>query len=579
MIAVNAPSSSARFLAAAIAPLLVAVIGCSTGADSGNDTPGGNNNATGGSGNGVGGGNSSGMGNVSGNATGGDGPVVAPNGARPVTLEGKPIYSRFLRLTNEQWENSVRYLLALDAPTGLSDTFQHPVAGTTEFDNNEKVVIVNGAIWSDFRNATEELVGKVSNDQALQKIVSTTDAATFIKTFGRRAFRRDLTTEELSEYQTMFTGAAAYSGSESAFVKGASLVMTAILQSPHFLYREELGDDGKPLSGYELASKLSLWIRNSIPSDAILDAAKSGAFDSLDSAVTQATQMLEDPLAKSSVQAFHASLYKLQLIDTITKDKVDGYDPALLPELNQSAIAFFDYLFTQNLGVKDLLTSNVAFVGSGLAKLYGVTAPGSGLQQVQLQGRSGWYSQIPFLTLWAVNNEPDSIHRGVRINLDTLCADPGAPLPNVPSVPALADNQTNRERYEALTGSCGATCHGQIINPIGFAFEGFDGLGRYRTVDQGKPVNTAATYPFIEGTKDFSGADQLMQLIAGGRQAHQCYAKKLASYALERDLVENERPVVESLADASLATGASFKQVMLALVKTDAFRTRVGGVQ
>jgi hypothetical protein len=514
------------------------------------------------------------------NGSAGSGGVIAENGARPVNLEGVPIYSRFLRLTNVQWENSVRYLLNLSEPTGLSQNFQRSVSGTTDFDNNERVVFVDNAAWADFRGGAEAVVGKVTaTDQALQQVVATTDPATFIKTFGRRAFRRDLTADELTQYQAMFTEGSAYSGSQSAFTKGASLVMTAILQSPHFLYREELGDDAKPLNGYELASKLSLWMRDTIPTDAMLDAAKSGAFDTVDGAVTQATQMLEDPAARAVLKKFHDQLYGLHLVDTITKDKVDGFDPASVPEFKQASIEFFDHLFSQNLGVKDLLTSNVAFAGPALAKLYGVSVQGSGIQQVQLPGRAGWYSQIPFLALWGVNNDPDSIHRGVRINFDSLCADPGTPNVELPPVPPLQPNQTNRERYELLTGGCGATCHGQIINPIGFAFEGFDGLGRFRTMDQGKPVNTSSTYPFAEGTKDFNGPEQLMGLVAGGTQAHQCYAKKMASYALARDLVEQDRPLVESLGNTSLSTSASFKQVMLALVKTDAFRTHLGGAQ
>jgi hypothetical protein len=512
--------------------------------------------------------------------SGGSGAMIAANGARPVNLEGAPIYSRFLRLTNAQWENSVRYLLNLSAPTGLSENFQRAVSGTTDFDNNERVVIVDNAAWSDFRGGAEAVVGKVTaTDQALQQVVATTDPATFIKAFGRRAFRRDLTTDELTQYQTMFTEGSAYSGSQSAFTKGAALVMTAILQSPHFLYREELGDDAKPLNGYELASKLSLWMRDTIPTDAMLDAAQSGAFDTVDGAVAQATQMLEDPAARAVLKKFHDQLYGLHLVDTITKDKVDGFDPASVSEFKQASVEFFDHLFAQNLGVKDLLTSNVGFAGPALAKLYGVSVQGSGIQQVQLPGRAGWYSQIPFLALWGVNNDPDSIHRGVRINLDSLCADPGTPNIELPPVPPLQPNQTNRERYELLTGGCGATCHGQIINPIGFAFEGFDGLGRFRTMDQGKPVNTSSTYPFAEGTKDFNGPEQLMGFVAGGNQAHQCYAKKMASYALERDLVEQDRPLVQSLGNTSLSTAASFKQVMLALVKTDAFRTHLGGAK
>jgi len=498
--------------------------------------------------------------------------------ARPVAMDGKPFYSRFLRLTNDQWENSVRDLLKLSAPTGLSGDFLHAVAGTTDFDNNERVVIVNNTVWSDFQSAAETVAAKVTEtDQALQAVVATTDAATFVKTFGRRAFRRDLSADEVTKYQALHAQGATYSGSQSAFTKGAALVISAMLQSPHFLYRSELGEAGKPLSGYEMAAKLSLWIRDSTPTDAMLDAAKSGAFDSADGAATQAKQMLSDSASTAVMRKFHGQLYKVEVLDTITKTSVSGYSDALIPEFKQASYLFFDRVFTQNLGLKEILTSSVGFAGPKMAPLYGTSVQGTSVQQVELKDRPGWYAQMPFLSLWAINNDPDSIHRGVRINLDTLCADPGLPSLDLPPVPALAPNQTNRERYQALTEGCAAVCHGQIINPIGFAFESFDGVGRYRDMDNGRPVDTSGKYPFAEGTKSFAGATALMQSIADGSQAHQCYAKKLASYALERDLVDSERPLIESLGATSRTTGASLKEIMLALVKTDAFRTHVGG--
>ncbi len=525
-------------------------------------TPGSNNNGSGGSSN-----------------PGGGGSQVS-GGPRPVSLEGEPLYSRFLRLTNDQWENSVKDLFSLSEPTGLSADFVRPVSGVTDFDNNERVVIVNSTAWSDFQNAAEAVAAKVTaTDQALQAVIKTTDAATFIKSFGRRAFRRELSADEVTSYQALLSEGAQYAGSQSAFTKGAALVISAILQSPHFLYRSEMADDGKPLSGFEMAAKLSLWIRDTTPTDAMLDAAKAGAFDTAQGAATEAGKMLSDPASTASIRKFHGQLYKLEVLDAIAKTGVTGYSDALIPEFKQASYLFFDRIFSKDLGVKDILTSSVGFAGPGMASVYGVQVQGSGVQEVQLSNRPGWYSQAPFLALWAINNDPDSIHRGVRINLDTLCADPGLPDVQLPPVPAIQANQTNRQRYANLTEGCGAVCHGQIINPIGFAFEGFDGLGRARDTDNGKPLDTSAQYPFAEGTKSFSGPTELMQQIAEGSQAHQCYAKKLASYALERDVVDAERPLVESLGATSRETGASLKEIMLALVKTDTFRTHVGGAK
>ncbi|HYQ42084.1 MAG TPA: DUF1592 domain-containing protein [Polyangiaceae bacterium] len=558
----------ARYLALALAPLLLTAVGCTVSGAAGDRNDPGSGLTAGASAGGATGGSAPGQGQTS--------------GAGPIALSGQPLYSRFLRLTNSQWEHTVRDILKLSAPTGQSDQFLHAVANTTDFDNNERVVVVNNDNWGDFQGAAEAVVAKVTaTDQALKAVVNTTDSATFIKTFGRRAFRRDLTDAEVSTYAALYQTGSTYSGSQSAFTKGAALVMTAMLQSPHFLYRTELGDNGAPLSGYEMAAKLSFWLWNTTPSDSLLDAAGKGSFDSADGALAQAKTMLDDAAAVEAIREMHGQLYKIPLFDTITKDSsVQGYSDGLKAEFTSAANSFFDFIYSKNLGVRDILTTNVAFAGPLTAAIYGVQVNGSGIQQVTLSDRSGWYSQAPFLTQWAINNAPDSIHRGVRVAMDTLCLELGPPSGvTLPPVPPQEANQTNRERYEGLTNGCGRPCHTVYINPVGFAFEQYDGIGRYRTTDNGKPVDTSGSYPFSDGTRSFKDSSELMQEIANGPQAHQCWSKKLASYALERDIVDSERPTVEALGAVSQASGGSLKQVMLALVQSQAFRTHVGGAQ
>jgi hypothetical protein len=504
--------------------------------------------------------------------------VEPSSGPRPVTLEGAPLFSRFLRLTNDQWERSAREILRLDRATGVSEGFLGSVAGTTDFANNEKVVIVNNTIADDFQKAAEALADAVTTtDAALQKVVATSDADTFIKTFGRRAFRRDLTADEATKFRAIFdSGSATMQGTQSAFTKGANWVIATMLQSPHFLYRVELGDAGAPLSGFEMAAKLSLWIKDTTPNDALLDAASS--LTTPDGVATQVAKLLDDPSSIEVMRKFHAELYKFALFDSIAKTSVNGYVPEMNAEFEQASTLFFDRIYQQNLGVRDILTSTVGFVGPKTASIYGVTAPGSGMMQMELPGRVGYFSQAPFLALWARNNEPDSIHRGVRINLDTMCADPGLPSV-VPNPPSAGANQTNRDVITNLTSGCAKVCHGELINPIGFAFENFDGLGRMRDTDNGQPVDTSGIYSFVEGRLGFSGAPELMERIASGVQAHQCWAKKMMSYAMERDLVEADRPLMDTLAATSAASAGSLKQVMVALAKSDSFRVRAGGVQ
>ncbi|MET0791501.1 MAG: DUF1595 domain-containing protein, partial [Polyangiaceae bacterium] len=242
------PVGLIRHVALLLGPLALATAGCAVSGAASDPAGGGGTSV----GNGPGG-----------NPSAGSGPSSSGN---PVGLSGAPLYSRFLRLTNSQWENSVHDVLHLTAPTGQSDQFLHAVAGTTDFDNNERVVVVNNDNWTDFQTAAEAVAAKVTaTDQALQSVVATTDPATFIKTFGRRAFRRELTSAENTSYLALHTKGGTYSGTQSAFTKGAALVISAMLQSPNFLYRSEMSDNGAALSGYEMAAKLSLWLLNTTP--------------------------------------------------------------------------------------------------------------------------------------------------------------------------------------------------------------------------------------------------------------------------------------------------------------------------
>jgi len=579
-------------MACVVAPLVAASLGCSasigdpglgaapaaTGGASGasGGASGSSGKATGGTGNAVGNGGSSGSAGSSG-AAGSGGATVSPAMPQVVSMLGAPIYSRFLRLTNSQWENSVHDILKLTAATGLSENFQHAVGGTTDFENNERVVYVDDTAWNDFQGAAEAVANQATaTDAAAMAIAAGSDKATFIAQFGRRAFRRALTADEVTTYGAIYDqGTMIATGTVSAFTKGARYVIGAMLQSPHFLYRTEMGDVGSPLSGYEMAAKVSLWLRDSTPTDAMLDAAGAGTFDTAQGAAEQALAMLADPAVATVMRQFNGELYKLALYDSITKVGVPEWSEDMNPEMKEASALFFDRIFSESLGVTDIFTSTVGFVGPLTATLYGLRAQGTAVKQVET-GRAGYYAQVPFLTRQARNNDPDSIHRGTRINLDSLCADPGVPSPDLPDIPPPKANQTNREIIAALTETCGAECHGQVINPIGFAFEDFDGMGRQRTMDNGSPVVTAGAYPFAEGTLSFANSGELMELIASGTQAHQCWAKKMASYALERDLVESERPMIESLGAVSLA-GGSLKDVMLALVKENGFRTHVGG--
>jgi hypothetical protein len=185
--------------------------------------------------------------------------------------------------------------------------------------------------------------------------------------------------------------------------------------------------------------------------------------------------------------------------------------------------------------------------------------------------------------LYADNDESNSIKCGVSMALDVLCAPLGPPSNEIPPPPQRETGQTNRDVVNAHTAVCGLGCHNAVINPLGFAFEHFDGMGEYRDIEEypGEmlTIDSSGTYGFAGGTKSWQDADDFMQVLATEPQAHVCYSKKLASYGLQRDIVTADGPLLNAMATASASSGGSLKELTLALVRQDAFRIRAGGAQ
>jgi hypothetical protein len=454
-----------------------------------------------------------------------------------VLLDGHPLYTRVQRLTNRQWEHAVTDVLRFSEVHGLSKSFARTPSDESEFDNNERALFVGQQNFLDFEAGAEAAAALATGSPAaLAAMYDGDDAAGFVATLGRRAFRRPLTALEQKKYEQVFALGERIYG--AGFANGAALVVRAIFQSPHFLYRTELGASGEPLNGYELASKLSFWLLGTTPSDALLDAAEAGDLDSDAGLASLTKDLLADPRAIETMRDFHEQLLAVQQFEAISKAGVPEYDAAINGELVLASDAFFDRLFEQNLGLGELLTSQHAYVGPGLAPFYGMSSPGPALQLRTLgSARAGFFMQVPFLMLTAENAESDPARRALF--LQKMTCGPVTPL---------------------------------NLEPLGWALESFDGLGRERDSKSGLPLDTGGSYPFAEGVSEFADGKELMAAMASSTQVHTCYARKLTSYALGRDLVEADRPLLRSLAEVSL--NDSLRALALSLVQAPAFRVR-----
>ncbi len=508
------------------------------------------------------------------------GVAVLPGG---LELDGAPVYYRFVRLTHSQWENSVRDVLMLSTVPGQATGFV-PDPPDGKFSNNERALYVTDSLRLDYQRAAEAVAESVAADAtALGRLAAPGDSAGFISAVGRRAYRRPLTADEIATFETLWASGATFFASGDDFADGARIFLEGLLQSPKFLYRAELTPDGMRLSGYELATKLSYLLRDTTPSDVLLDAAAGGELDSDQGLATLAQQMLDEDGARGVLERFHSELLGLSRYESILKDATafPAYSEDINSTLLEADMMFFDRIYEQGFGLREILTSNVAYVDQATAGFYGISATGPGLTEVTLDAsRPGFLTRLGFLAYNATLVNPDPIHRGVDINNRLLCAKLEPPAGEIPPLPDPIPGQTNRERVTAHTGQgvC-AGCHGKIINPLGFALENFDAMGQVRTTDNGKPVDTTGEYAFTDGLKSFNDVTELVGLLADSQQAHGCYSANLAEFALARDVAGGEGQLVEGMQTISMDDDASVKQLLLATVQSPIFTTAKAGAQ
>ncbi len=521
----------------------------------------------------------------SGSAADGDDADDGP-GAYPDELPAPS--HRVARLTHEQWDNTVRDLFYLDSATGLAGEFR-PDAGVSGylFDNAAHNLSVDEALWSGYTVAAAEVAELAASDpEVLAAIGSGEDPEAFVRTFGRRAFRRALDDEEITRYVALFDAAPELYGVTASFEVGVRLVLETMLQSPHFLYRIERSDavvgDVIPLSSDEVASRLSYFLWRSMPDDELFAAADDDLLRDHVEIESHALRMLADPRARPVVGYFHDAL--------LDADKIANADPNStiydVPlDLGQRALQeqrrfLEDIVFDSRGSWRDALTSSSTWVDAELAAVYGLTGDfGSEFVRVELDSsqRRGLLTHVGFLAANATSVQPDPIHRGVFIAKRLACATLPPPPDNVPPLPPIDPSQTNRQVIETLTeqpGSNCAGCHAGIINPFGFPFESFDAVGAYRTLDNGQPVDTSSSVPLGNEVTQVGNALDLVVALAESEAVHRCYASYWVQYAFGRVLADEDGALVDRLGIGSAADDLSIEDLLVGVVTSRAFLSR-----
>ncbi len=502
--------------------------------------------------------------------------------------------TRLFRLTHVQWENTVQDLLYLPEPTGLSADFRtDPNVGGFLFDNNAATLEVDQALWQSYQRAAVQIAEMVTGDPTLLAAIVPPDggdpdarALQFVSELGRRAYRRPLADDERDALLASFDAAPALYEGVDPFVAGVRLVIETVLQSPHFLYRIETSTtpDGDviPLTSHELAQRLSYLLWDSMPDDALFDAADADELVSADGLRAQAQRMLDDARARPVVQHFHD-----QAFDT-KKFANAAPSPAFYPDAPEDigAIALEenhrfieDVVFEQDGGIAALLTSNETFVNDQLAALYGLQGSyGAEYQKATLDAaqRKGLLTQIGFLAANSSTVNPDPIHRGVFIAKRLACMTIAAPPNGVPPLPP-ADGRSNRQTVEDHTqqpGTACVGCHATLINPFGFPFENYDAVGTWRTEDAGFAVDAAADVSLDGGTVHVTSAVELADALAASPSVHECYTKHWVEFAFGRPFAPEDEAFAARVGEASQTGDMAVRELLLEIAASNAFRNR-----
>ncbi len=519
-------------------------------------------------------------------------------------------WSPLRRVSRVEYDNMARDLLGDATQPALGFVPESPMTRGVNFETNT-YTFASTLVAQQYQQAAETLAEKAVGDAAtLAKILPCTTqddacAKQFIATFANRAFRGQLDPAESSDLFQLYSDVKA----QFDFDAGIQAVITAVLESPRFLYVLEFGQgppagDAVALAPYELAGRLAFFMWRSVPDAALMSAAASGQLATVAGLQAQAARMLADPKAKDALDDFTTQWMELQSTPTLGKDsqyKAWNRFASTGAELRYEALADFSQLvLAEDGGLVELLTSPSSYVTANLALgFYNVSAQGTDKVTVtdpvlgtlafyrtdlSASGRAGILTSAGVLATQAHTTLPSTVLRGKLVREEILCDQIPPPPPGVPPpASSVPDGGTTRAVFTAHETVPGCvSCH-RFMDPVGFAFGHFDATGAYQTTDAN---GFSGTFPPIDATGQvipksagelaatFDGAADLVTQLANAAQVQECFAIQELRYALGR---------VETTADACSAqqafeafSGSKFniQRLLVALVGTDAFRYR-----
>jgi hypothetical protein len=443
-------------------------------------------------------------------------------------------------------------------------------------------------LWIDYAEVTGPIDAPA--DTARRDRIVFCDPATgpacisdILRAFARRAWRRPPADDEVARLAALVDVATAAGDDVTA---GLRLALRGALVSPHFVFRVELDRDPaskKPhrLTDWELASRLSYFVWSTMPDDELFALAETGELSDDRTLREQVARMLADPRAVALTDNFAGQwLFTRALVDHVP-DYVTfpAYDAALAAAMRDETRRYFRAFLDEDVPLDQFLTAEFTYVNDRLAKHYGLPEPGSTeLVRVSTAGtqRRGLLTQGSVLTVTSHPRRTSPVKRGKWLLDQLLCTSPPPPPPGIDGLPEEMGPTTGSIRdllEQHRANEYCATCHDQI-DPLGFGLEDFDGVGAWRTTDQGYAVDSSGQLPDGQA---FRGAGELAQILAADPRVYRCIVEKLYTYALGRPPTSRDaRAHVDELTDELVASDYRLRDLVTAIVTHHSFRARRG---
>ena len=512
---------------------------------------------------------------------------LAPAPMSSTKLTTKPAQVVMRRLTHSQYNHTVRDLLGDQTQPAKQFPPEDFVNG---FQNQADAQSIPALLAEAYGAAAEKLARNAFRGGDSNGLISCKqDApcrAQFVREFGLKAFRRPLGDKEVQRYSKLFAG-------QKDFVAGAQLVVEAMLQSSTFLFRAERGGEAR---SYEVASRLSYFLWDTMPDAGLFRSAAAGELDTQAGVEKVARRMLADPRARQSIDQFVTQWLRFDRVLNTVKDRAafPMFNPELAAAMTEETRLLVADAVWNDRDFMTIFKSDYGFINSDLANLYKFPAPPNEFQRVTFPAdtdRAGLLGQATFLALTSKPADTSPTARGLFVREQFLCQHVPDPPPgtnsNLPPV-SPSKPQTNRDRLSMhLQSSVCASCH-KLIDPIGFGLEKFDAIGRHRekltlTFRPGRkekqteptkaelPLDTSGEIAGIPNS-GFHSPKELGRVLSESPECQQCVVKQVFRFAFGRPETAADRPVIEAAFDRFRNSQFRFKELMVAMAMAQSER-------